>query len=89
MADGQALHSWLSVAPGNKVSGGRLLSSKTRRSANPAAVLLRIAAVNGGRTHALGYSIGTWPPRIGKAKAVTATARKLAVRAYADPGASY
>jgi transposase len=40
--------SWLSLAPGNKVSGGRLLSSKTRRSANRAAALLRIAAVNVG-----------------------------------------
>jgi transposase len=38
--------SWLSLAPGNKVSGGRLLNSKTRRSANRAAALLRIAAVN-------------------------------------------
>jgi len=41
--------SWLSLAPGNKVSSGRLLSSKTRRSANRAAALLRIAAVNIGR----------------------------------------
>ena len=32
--------SWLSLAPGNKISGGRVLSSKTRRSANRAAVLL-------------------------------------------------
>src|SRR6185369_2343167 len=42
--------SWLSLAPGNKISCGRLLSSKTRRSSNRAAVLLRIAAVNVGRT---------------------------------------
>jgi len=91
--------SWLSLAPGNKVSGGRLLSSKTRRSANRAAVLLRIAAVNVGRTQtALGAFYRRLAARIGKAKAVTATARKLAVLfynalrfglAYADPGASY
>ncbi len=91
--------SWLSLAPGNKVSGGRLLSSKTRRSANRAAVLLRIAAVNVGRTQtALGAFYRRLAARIGKAKAVTATARKLAVlfynalrygMAYADPGASY
>tara|TARA_R110002096_G_C14533589_1_gene717895 strand:+ start:169 stop:1209 length:1041 start_codon:yes stop_codon:yes gene_type:complete len=43
--------SWLSLAPGNKISGGRVLSSKTRRSTNRAAALLRIAAVNIGRTH--------------------------------------
>src|SRR5215472_10780865 len=91
--------SWLSLAPGNKVSGGRLLSSKTRRSTNRAAVLLRIAAVNVGRTQtALGAFYRRLAARIGKAKAVTATARKLAIlfynalrfgMAYADPGASY
>jgi hypothetical protein len=91
--------SWLSLAPGNKVSGGRLLSSKTRRSANRAAVLLRIAAVDIGRTQtALGAFYRRLVARIGKAKAVTATARKFAVlfynalrfgMAYADPGASY
>jgi transposase len=91
--------SWLSLAPGNKVSGGRLLSSKTRRSANRAAVLLRIAAVNIGRTQtALGAFYRRLAARTGKAKAVTATARKLAILfynalrfglTYADPGASY
>src|SRR5262245_3480036 len=91
--------SWLSLAPGNKVSGGRLLSSKTRRSANRAAVLLRIAAVNVGRTQtALGAFYRRLGARIGKAKAVTATARKLAIlfynalrfgMAYVDPGASH
>ena len=78
--------SWLSLAPGNKVSGGRLLSSRTRRSANRAAVLLRLAAV-----------YRRLAARIGKAKAVTATARKLAVlfynalrfgMSYVDPGVS-
>src|SRR6266851_57847 len=91
--------SWLSLAPGNKISGGRLLSSKTRRSTNRAAALLRIAAVNIGRTHtALGAFYRRLAARIGKAKAVTATARKLAILfynalrfglAYADAGASY
>jgi transposase len=91
--------SWLSLAPGNKISGGRLLSSKTRRSANRAAALLRMAAVNIGRTHtALGAFYRRLAARTGKAKAVTATARKLAIlfynalrfgMDYADPGASY
>lgn len=91
--------SWLSLAPGNKISGGRLLSSKTRRSANRAAALLRIAAVNIGRTQtALGAFYRRLAARTGKAKAVTATARKLAIlfykalrfgMTYADPGASY
>src|SRR3989441_2086892 len=91
--------SWLSLAPGNKISGGRLLSSKTRRSSNRAAALLRIAAVNIRKTQTpLGAFYRRLAARIGKAKAVTATARKLAIlfyralrfgMTYADPGASY
>jgi transposase len=91
--------SWLSLAPGNKISGGRLLSSKTRRSSNRAAALLRIAAVNIGRTQtALGAFYRRLAARTGKAKAVTATARKLAILfykalrfglTYQDPGTSY
>lgn len=91
--------SWLCLAPGNKISGGRLLSSRTRRSSNRAATLLRIAAVNIGRTQtALGAFYRRLAARTGKAKAVTATARKLAVLfynalrhglTYEDPGASY
>jgi hypothetical protein len=91
--------SWLTLAPGNKISGGRVLSSKTRRSSNRAAALLRIAAVNIGKTQtALGAFYRRLSARTGKAKAVTATARKLAVLfyralrfglAYTDPGAGY
>jgi len=91
--------SWLCLAPGNKISGGRILSSKTRRSGSRAAALHRIAGVNIGRTHtALGAFYRRLAARAGKAKAVTATARKLAVlfynalrfgMTYADPGADY
>jgi transposase len=91
--------SWLCLAPGNKISGGRLLSSKTRRSSSRAAALLRIAAVNIGRTHtALGAFYRRLAARTGKAKAVTATARKLAVlfynalrfgMKYVDPGEDF
>jgi len=91
--------SWLCLAPGNKISGGRLLSSKTRRSSNRAAALLRIAAVNVGKTPtALGAFYRRLAARTGKAKAVTATARKLAIlfykalrfgMTYVDSGASY
>jgi hypothetical protein len=90
--------SWLCLAPANKISGGRVLSAATRRSSNRAAALLRIAAVNVGRTQtALGAFYRRLASRVGKAKAVTATARKLAVlfykalrygMAYVDPGAS-
>lgn len=91
--------SWLCLAPSNKISGGKLLSSRTRRSGSRAAALLRLAAVTVGRTEtALGAFYRRLSARIGKAKAVTATARKIAVlfyntlrhgMDYADPGASY
>src|SRR5579864_6977555 len=42
--------SWLCLAPSNKISGGKVLSSRTRRSGSRAAALLRLAAVTVGRT---------------------------------------
>jgi len=89
--------SWLTLAPNNKISGGRLLSSRTPPSANRAAAILRLAAMNLGRTQtALGAFYRRLAFRVGKAKAITATARKLATLiyrtlkdglVYADPGA--
>lgn len=89
--------SWLTLAPKNKISGGRLLSSRTQASANRAAAILRLAAMNLGRTQtALGAFYRRIAFRVGKAKAVTATARKLAILVYrtlkdglvyCDPGA--
>ncbi len=91
--------SWLTLAPGSKISGGRVLSSKTRRSRNRAAYLFRLAARSVGRTNtALGAFYRRLGARVGKAKAITATARKLAVlfygalgqgMNYVDPGANY
>lgn len=91
--------SWLCLAPGNKISGGKLLSSRTRRSSSRAAALLRLAATTIGRSEtALGAFYRRLAGRAGKAKAVTATARKIAVlfyntlrhgMVYADPGASH
>jgi transposase len=91
--------SWLTLSPGNKISGGKVLSTKTRRSSNRAATIFRLAALNVGKTNtALGAFYRRLAARTGKAKAVTATARKLAVlfyntlrygMAYEDPGASY
>src|ERR1700712_2259682 len=91
--------SWLALAPHNKISGGKVLSSKTRRTSNRAASLLRLAAGTVGRTDtALGAFYRRLSARVGKAKAITATARKIAVlfyntlrhgMTYTDPGASY
>jgi transposase len=91
--------SWLALAPGCKISGGKVLSARTARSTNRAAVLLRLAAVSVGRTStALGAFFRRLAARAGKAKAITATARKIAVlfyntlrygSSYVDPGANY
>lgn len=75
--------SWLCLSPGNKISGGKLLSSRTRRSSSRAAALLRLAATTIGRSDtALGAFYRRLSARAGKAKAVTATARKIAVLFY-------
>jgi transposase InsO family protein len=89
--------SWLCLAPGNKISGGKVLSSRTRRSSSRAAALLRLAATTVGRSDtALGAFYRRLSSRAGKSKAVTATARKIAVwfyntlrhgMSYKDPGA--
>jgi transposase len=91
--------SWLCLAPGNKISGGKVLSSRTRRSSSRAAALLRLAATSIGRSDtALGAFYRRLSSRAGKAKAVTATARKIAVlfyntlrhgMTYKDPGADH
>jgi transposase len=75
-----------------------LLSSRTQPSANRAAAILRRAAMSVGRTNtALGAFYRRLAYRVGKAKAITATARKLAVLVYRmlrgdityhDPGAA-
>ncbi|MGQ0734386.1 MAG: IS110 family transposase [Acidobacteriota bacterium] len=91
------LTAWLTLAPNNRISGGRLLSSRTRPSANRAAAILRFAVMSLSHTHtALGAFYRRLAARIGKPQAVTATARKLAILVYRalkgelqyrDPGA--
>lgn len=88
--------SWLTLSPGSKISGGKVLSAHTRKTTNRLTAHLRLAAVTVGRTDtALGAFYRRLAARIGKAKAVTATARKIAVLfynamrfglAYQDPG---
>jgi len=89
---------WLTLAPNNRVFGGRLLSSRTPPSANRAAVILRRCAMSLTRTPtALGAFYRRLAYRVGKSKAITATARKLALLVYCvlsgdliyrDPGVS-
>jgi transposase len=89
--------SWLTLSPGSKITGGKVLSAHTRKSNNRIVAHLRLAATTLGRTNtALGAFYRRLSARIGKAKAVTATARKIAVlfynamrygMDYQDPGA--
>ena len=89
--------SWMTLAPRNKITGGRIISSKTQPSANRVALMLRMCAMSVGKTStALGAYYRRMAYRVGKAKAITATARKIAILvyhvlrgdfAYRDPGA--
>ena len=74
---------WLTLAPRTEITGGKVLRSHTQPSANRAAKLLRMAAMSLGRSdHALAAFYRRLAARIGKPKAITATARKLAILVY-------
>ena len=75
--------SWLCLCPGSKKTGGKLLSGKTRTSANRAASALRTAAAALARSScALGAFFRRVRSRLGSPKAITATAHKLAKIVY-------
>lgn len=77
-ANAKAFASWLGLCPGNKVSGGKVLSSKTKPSNNRAAQALRMAAVSLYRSKtALGAFFRRVRSRSGALKAITATGHKL------------
>lgn len=71
--------SWLGLCPTNKISGGRILSSRTQPVNNRASTALRIAATTLLRSpSALGQYLRRMRAKLGMPKAVTATAHKLA-----------
>lgn len=71
--------SWLSLSPNRRVSGGKVLSSRTKPSRNRAAAAFRQAAVSVARSDSeLGAYYRRMTARKGPAQAVTATAHKLA-----------
>jgi transposase len=96
---GKQFASWLGLCPGNKVSGGKRLSGKTAPSQNKAAAAIRTASISLRLTDtALGAFFRRMSLRLGTAKAVTATAHKLALILYnmiktgveyAESGAQY
>lgn len=73
--------SWLRLVPNNKVSGGRILSSKTPVGKNNIAIALRQAAnsIGNQKDHDLTPFFKRIAFRKGRVAAITATARKLAV----------
>lgn len=75
--------SWLGLCPDNRVSGGRVLSAKTRCVKNRAAHSLRLAAQSLWRSPtALGHAFRARRARSGAPKAITATAHQLARIVY-------
>ena len=75
--------SWLGLSPNNRVTGGRVMSSRTKPSANRAAAALRLAAHGLHRSDsALGAFLRRKKAQMGAPKAITATAHKLARLIY-------
>lgn len=75
--------SWLGLSPQNRISGGKILSSRTRQGATRAGSAFWMAAVPLGRTNtALGAFQRRLSARVGKSKALIASARKLAILYY-------
>lgn len=69
--------SWLGLCPGNRVSGGKRLGGKSKRTANNAASTLRMAASTLHRSDsALGAFYRRLKSRLGAPKATTAAAHK-------------
>ena len=76
--------SWLGLCPGTKITGGKVMSGKTKRCANRAAQALRLAAAAlRSSQSALGAYYRRLCARMDRPKAVTAAAHKLARLIYA------
>ena len=76
---GSAFASWLGVCPHNEISGGRILSSRTRKVKNRAATALRLAARSLHHSHSyLGEYYRRMRAKLGAPKAIVAAAHKLA-----------
>lgn len=76
--------SWLRLCPNNKISGGKILSSRTPKGKNRLAIAIRQAAnsVGNHKNHPMASFFKRIAFRKGREAAVTATARKLAVTFY-------
>ena len=90
---------WLGLCPGTKITGGKVMSGKTKRVANRAAQAPRLAAAALRNSQsALGAYFRRMSSRVDKPQAVTAAAHKLTRliytmltkgQAYLDQGQDY
>ena len=75
--------SWLGLCPATKISGGKVLSAKTKRSVNRVRQALKMAAMSVSHSDsALGAFYRRLCSRMDKPRANTATAHKLARMVY-------
>ena len=75
--------SWLGLSPSNRITGGKVFDTRTRKVENKASMAFRMAAFNLGRgKSALAGFYRRIKSRAGVPKAITATARKLACMFY-------
>jgi transposase len=75
--------SWLGLCPNHEITGGKVRRRRTRKVRNRAAQALRLAAQSLHHSQtALGAYYRRMRGRLGPAKAITATAHKLAVLIY-------
>jgi transposase len=75
--------SWLGLCPATKISGGKVISASTKRSANRVRQTLKLAAMSLSRSQsALGAFYRRLCTRMGKTSANTAAAHKLARLVY-------
>ena len=75
--------SWLGLCPGTKITGGKVMSGKTKRVSNRASQALKLAAAAlRSSQSALGAYFRRICARMDKPKAVTAAAHKLARLIY-------
>jgi transposase len=91
--------SWMALCPDNRITGGEIKNSRTRKVINRAATAFRLAARSAGNSDsALGGYYRRMRAKFGPAKAITATAHKLARifyrmwtfrEPYKDLGADY
>jgi transposase len=88
--------SWTTLAPGSRITGGKAYSARRPETAHRVAQILRLCAMSASQSAtAIGAFFRRLAVRTGKAKAIVATAAKLARliynmlkhgKSYADPG---